>query len=133
MAVYGVGERALGCESHGPEFQMIPVLPSQPQKKHRVSVVLHPRPWKDDEGIISTRQSRREEHTRQTVGESLAGRLLEGGHSKNMVFLHLWTLNTFRAGVSNLLASLRHTGGRVVLGHTLNTLRCVITKKLIVF
>ena len=32
------------------------------------------------------------------------------------------------AGVSNLLASLGHTGRRVVLGHTLNTLGHVITK-----
>ena len=33
------------------------------------------------------------------------------------------------AGVSNLLASLGHTGRRVVLGHTLNTLQRVTTKK----
>ena len=32
-------------------------------------------------------------------------------------------------GVSNLLASLRHNGRRVVLGHTLYTLQHVITKK----
>ena len=33
------------------------------------------------------------------------------------------------AGVSNLLVSLGHTGRRVVLGHPLNTLQHVITKK----
>ena len=33
------------------------------------------------------------------------------------------------AGVSNLLVSLGHTGRRVVLGHTLNTLQHIITKK----
>ena len=32
-------------------------------------------------------------------------------------------------GVSNLLASLSHTGRRVFLGHTLNTLQHIITKK----
>ena len=37
----------------------------------------------------------------------------------------------FKAGVSNLLASLGHTGKRgVVLGYTVNTLRHVITKKI---
>ena len=32
-------------------------------------------------------------------------------------------------GLSNLSASLGHTGRTVVLGHTLNTLQCIITKK----
>ena len=36
------------------------------------------------------------------------------------------------AGVSNILASLGHTGRRsVVLGHTLNTLRHIITQKIL--
>ena len=37
------------------------------------------------------------------------------------------------AGLSNLLASLCHTGRRIVLGHTLNTLWQIITKNLIMF
>ena len=40
-------------------------------------------------------------------------------------------MKTFKivGGVSKLLVSLGHTGRRIVLGHTLNTLRQVITKK----
>ena len=47
--------------------------------------------------------------------------------SKNFLWL-LWLLS-FLAGVSNILASLVHTGRRFVLGHTLKALQHVITKQ----
>ena len=38
-------------------------------------------------------------------------------------------MDVLPAEVSNLLASLGHTGRNVILGHTLNTLQHIITKK----
>ena len=41
---------------------------------------------------------------------------------KDVELCHMLFLYKLRSGVSNIFASLGHTGRRVVLGHTLNTL-----------
>ena len=62
-------------------------------------------------------------------GEVFGRRRNTNKHSCPLFFITL-VLYINLAGVSNLLASLGHTGRRrVVWGHTLNTLRHVITKK----
>ena len=47
--------------------------------------------------------------------------------------LHIFFTLHWPSGVSNILVPLGHTGRRVILGHTLNTLQHIITKKLIMF
>ena len=74
--------------------------------------------------------------TQQTGNSGYLGEDKEKCSSFTLHFVHffiillLLNLYGFHTGLSNLLASLGHTGRRVVLGHTLNTLQHILTNQI---